>query len=306
MRSSQAIRLLGVPLDLGAGRRGVDMGPSALRIAGIGEALTALGHSVEDGGNVSVPQRETTPVGDPTLRYLGPIAQVCGDLYARTAAAIAAGRVPLVLGGDHSLAVGSVAAAADAARAAGGRLGLVWLDAHGDMNTGATSPTGNVHGMPLAALLGDGPESMTKLGDRFPAVDPGDVALIGIRAIDRREADSIHATGVNAYTMRHVDEHGIYDTVTAAVAALKKRGCTRLHVSFDVDFIDPSIAPGVGTRVPGGPTYREAHLVMELLADTGMVTSVDVVELNPCLDRENATAVLSVELLTSLFGKQIL
>lgn len=303
---SRTIRLLGVPLDLGAGRRGVDMGPSALRIAGIGEALASLGHRVEDGGNISVPQRETIPVGDPTLRYLGPIAQICGDLYAQTARAIADGCVPLVLGGDHSLAVGSVAAAADAARAAQGRLGLVWLDAHGDMNTGRTSPSGNVHGMPLAALLGDGPESLTHVGGRCPAVDPGDVALIGIRAIDDREAEAIHATGVNAFTMRHVDVHGISSTLHAAVEALKKRGCTRLHVSFDVDFLDPGIAPGVGTRVPGGPTYREAHLVMELLADTAMVTSVDVVELNPCLDRENATAALSVELLTSLFGKRIL
>jgi arginase len=202
--------------------------------------------------------------------------------------------------------MGSVAAVADAARRDGGRLGVVWLDAHGDMNSGSTSPSGNVHGMPLAALLGDGPDMLTKIGDRHPALAPNEVALIGIRAIDRREADAIRAMGVHAFTMRDIDGSGIGAAIRSAVAALKEAGCTSLHVSFDVDFIDPSIAPGVGTRVRGGPTYRESHFVMELLADTGMVTSADVVELNPCLDRENATARLSVELVASLFGKRIL
>ncbi len=300
------IQLIGVPLDLGAGRRGVDMGPSALRIAGIAETLRDLGHEVDDAGNVAVPQRETIPVGDSALRYLGPIAQVCGDLYARTAEAIARGRYPLVLGGDHSLAVGSIAAAADAARADGERLGVIWLDAHGDMNTGQTSPSGNVHGMPLAALLGDGADALTSIGDVTPAVQPADVALIGIRAIDRREADAIREIGVNAFTMRDIDERGFPATIREAVSTLRGRGCSRLHVSFDVDFIDPSIAPGVGTRSRGGPTYRESHLVMELLADSGLVRSADVVEVNPCLDTENATAKLAVELVASLFGKRIL
>lgn len=303
--SPRAVRLIGVPLDLGAGRRGVDMGPSALRIAGVAEALRSLGCDVDDQGNVPVPGREGLDVGDPELRYLPQIATVCRHLYERTRAALEAGRVPIVLGGDHSLAMGSAAAAADAARADGGRLGLIWLDAHGDMNTGATSPSGNVHGMPLAALIGDGATPLTTIGERSPAVDPQDVALIGIRHIDSEEADAIVATGVNAFTMRNVDERGIRGVVEAALAALLPR-CDRLHVSFDIDFVDPSIAPGVGTRVLGGPTYRESHFVMEMLADTGLVRSVDVVELNPCLDHENATARLAVELVTSLFGKRIL
>ncbi len=305
LANTRPVRLIGVPLDLGAGRRGVDMGPSALRIAGMSAALRDLGCDVQDTGNVAVPQREGLDVGDARLRFLDPIAGVCADLYRRTLEALDDGCVPVVLGGDHSLAMGSAAAAAAAARADGGRLGLIWLDAHGDMNTSVTSPSGNVHGMPLAALFGEGHRSLTGLGDRNPAVDPGDVALIGIRHIDGDEADAIRATGVHAFTMRDIDEGGVRGIVQAALAALLPR-CDRLHVSFDVDFVDPSIAPGVGTRVRGGPTYRESHLVMEMLADTGLVRSVDVVELNPCLDHENATARLAVELVTSLFGKRIL
>ena len=300
-----AIRLLGVPLDLGAGRRGVDMGPSALRLANLAQTLRNLGIRVEDGGNVIVPQRETLEEGDKSLRFLGPIATICHELAEMTRASLDAGAVPLVLGGDHSLAVGSVSAAADHARAHGERLGLVWLDAHGDMNTAGTSPTGNVHGMPLSCIIGDGPKEMLGVSHRIPAVDPGDVALIGIRALDQRESETVRRSGVNAWTMRDVDEKGVRGVMNEAVDRLLRR-CTRLHVSFDVDFLDPSIAPGVGTRVRGGPTYREAHLTMELLADTGLVTSVDVVELNPILDRENDTAELVVELLCSLFGKRIL
>jgi len=281
------------------------MGPSALRIAGIAERLAALGRDVEDRGNVDVPQRETLALGDRSKRYADAIGDVCRRAYEAVHAACSDGGIPVILGGDHSLAAGSVAALADVARAEGGRLGVVWLDAHGDMNTPHTSGTGNVHGMPLACLLGDGPDTMTGFSSRATALDPEDVALIGIRAIDQLEAAAIRGTGVHAYTMRDVDERGIRTILTEAIDALLHR-CDRLHVSFDVDFLDPSIAPGVGTRVRGGPNYREAHLVMELLADTGLVCSVDVVELNPILDRENETGELAVELLESLFGKQIL
>lgn len=300
----KAVRLLGVPLDLGAGRRGVDMGPSALRIAGIAQELKELGFDVEDGGNVFVPQREEEASGDPTLRFLGPIAQVCRALYDRTLQACLEGRMPVVLGGDHSLAMGSVPAVAEAARREGGRVGVVWLDAHGDMNTPASSPSGNVHGMPLACILGSGHPALTGIGGPEPGVDPRDVALLGVRAIDRQEAEAIRATGVRTWTMRDVDQHGFAAVLQEAIAALAH--CDRLHVSFDVDFLDPGIAPGVGTRVRGGPNYREAHLVMELLAETGKVRSVDIVELNPILDTENATGRLAVELVGSLFGRSIL
>jgi arginase len=299
------VRLFGVPLDLGAGRRGVDMGPSALRLAGLAETLRALGRSVEDAGNIPVPQRETLPEGNAHLRFLQPIAEVCRSLYSRTFETVMEGRVPLALGGDHSLAMGSIPGVADAAAEQGERVGVLWLDAHGDMNTAESSPTGNVHGMPLACVLGDGAKELTSIGRRTPAVDPQAVALIGIRAIDDAEARRIRDTGIHAYTMRDVDERGMKGVVQDALDTLLPR-CDRLHVSFDVDFLDPSIAPGVGTRVRGGPTYRESHLVMEMLADTERVGSVDVVELNPILDRENDSALLAVELLASLFGKAIL
>lgn len=299
------IRLLGVPLDLGAGRRGVDMGPSAIRLAGIHRTLESLGVRVLDGGNIEVPQRETLVEGDPSLRFLDPIAAVCSALYRRSRTALELGEVPIVLGGDHSLAVGSVAASADDARRRGERLGVVWLDAHGDMNNPSSSPTGNVHGMPLAAVVGDGAAALTGIAQRQPAVDPGDVALIGLRSVDARESELVRRSGVHAWTMRDVDEKGLRGVLSDALDLLLRR-CSRLHISFDVDFLDPSIAPGVGTRVRGGPSYREAHLTMEMLADTRLVTSVDVVELNPILDRENETAELVVELLASLFGKRIL
>ena len=301
---NRRIRLLGVPLDLGAGRRGVDMGPSALRIANIGPALQGLGFDVVDGGNVFVPQREEETTGDPGLRFLEPIAGVCRTLYERTLAAALDGALPVVLGGDHSLAMGSVAAMSEAARRSGERLGVVWLDAHADMNTSSSTPSGNVHGMPLACLLGRGHPSLTGIGGPAASVEPADVALIGVRAIDRQEAASIGATGVRAWTMRDIDHHGIAAAVAEALDALAH--CDRLHVSFDVDFLDPGIAPGVGTRVRGGPNYRESHLTMELLASSGRVGSVDVVELNPILDRENTTAELAVELVASLFGRTIL
>lgn len=301
----RSLELIGVPIDLGAGRRGVDMGPSALRIARIGETLSALGHTVHDAGNVDVPQRETADEGARDLRFLGAISQVCRSLYTATRSAMERDSVPIVLGGDHSVAMGSIAGVVDAGRARGERIGVIWLDAHGDMNGPATTPTGNIHGMPLACLLGRGAEPLTTISERTPALDAEDVALIGIRAIDRPESDLIRASGVRTWTMRAIDEHGMRTVIGDAIEDLS-RSCDRLHVSFDVDFLDPGIAPGVGTRVRGGPNYREAHLCMELLADSGLVCSVDVVELNPILDRENASAELAVELLASLFGKRIL
>ncbi|MBJ96133.1 MAG: arginase [Rickettsiales bacterium] len=299
-----ALRLIGVPLDLGAGRRGVDMGPSALRIAGITRTLEEMGYLVVDVGNIEVPQRETLEVGDRELRYLAPIAEVCESLYCATLEALEANSLPIALGGDHSLAVGSVAAAADFARSRGQRLGLIWLDAHGDMNSAVTSPSGNIHGMPLSCLLGDGAPQLANIAARQPALDPDDVVLLGVRAIDAAEASVIRAAGIKTMTMRDLDSVGMRQVVAESLEHLQD--CAYLHISFDVDFLDPGIAPGVGTRVRGGPSYREAHLAMELLADSGRVRSVDVVEVNPCLDRENATAELAVELLASLFGKRIL
>ncbi len=303
-QNHRTLRLIGVPLDLGAGRRGVDMGPSALRIAGISGALESLGYRIEDAGNIAVPQREILPVGAPGLRYLEPIAEVCRALYAETTAALEADALPIALGGDHSLAVGSVAAAADHARASGDRMGLIWLDAHGDMNSAETSPSGNIHGMPLSCLLGEGAQDLTDIGTRSPSLDAGDVVLFGVRAVDSAEATVIRAAGIKTMTMRDLDSDGMQRVMEESLSHLAH--CSRLHISFDVDFLDPGIAPGVGTRVRGGPNYREAHLAMEMLADTGRVASVDVVELNPCLDRENETASLAVELLESLFGKRIL
>ncbi len=305
MVDQPAVRLIGVPLDLGAGRRGVDMGPSSLRIAGIASALQGLGCRVEDAGNIDVPQRETLGFGDDKLRFLGPISQVCRRLYQATTDALNEGLLPVILGGDHSLAIGSIAAAADAARAQGGRLGVFWLDAHGDMNTGRTTVSGNIHGMPLACLMGEGVETLTSVASRIPALDPEDVVLMGIRSIDDSESENIRRTGVHTVTMRNIDERGLRVVLSEAIERLLKH-CDRLHVSFDVDFLDPSIAPGVGTRVRGGPNYREAHLVMEILADTGRVSSLDIVEVNPILDRENSTSELAVELVASLFGRRIL
>jgi arginase len=300
----KTVQLIGVPLDLGAGRRGVDMGPSALRIAGVATALGELGLGVTDAGNIVVAQREELSTGAASHRYLAPIVECCRRLHGVALKALRAGHVPVVLGGDHSLAVGSIAAAADHADELGERLGVVWLDAHGDMNDGSTSPSGNVHGMPLAALLGRGAPTLVGVGRISPSLKPDQVALFGVRHIDAPEARVIRASGVHTTTMRDVDERGMRGALDAALGSLAD--CDRIHVSFDVDFLDAQLAPGVGTPVRGGPDYREAHLVMETLADTGRVTSVDVVELNPILDERNRSAEVAVELLQSLFGKRIL
>ena len=299
------VHVIGVPLDLGADRRGVDMGPSALRIAGLGDRVAALGYTVTDRGNLDAPIRETRPPGNPRKKYIADIAGVCKHLFETAATSLAAGAVPVVLGGDHSLSAGSVAASAAAARQRDERLGLLWIDAHGDMNTPDTSPSGNVHGMPLAALLGPQPAELSAIGGAAAAVDAARTVLIGVRNLDPAEREQVVASGIHVFTMKDVDRLGM-----AAVAerALELAGDSThgLHVSFDLDVCDPTIAPGVGTPVKGGLSYREAHLVMETVADSGRLRALDLVELNPTLDHRNATAELGVELVLSALGLRIL
>ena len=299
------IHVIGVPLDLGADRRGVDMGPSALRIAGLGDRIAALGYAVTDRGNLATPIRETTHPGDPAKKYIADIAGVCRRLFESADASHAAGTVPVILGGDHSLAAGSVAATAAAARRQGERVGLLWIDAHGDMNTPDTSPSGNVHGMPLAALLGPQPAELATVGTALPAVDAALTVLVGVRNLDPAEREQVLASDVHVFTMKDVDRLGMA-TVAERALELTGRDTDGLHVSFDLDACDPSIAPGVGTPVKGGLSYREAHLLMETVADSGRLRALDVVELNPTLDDRNATAELGVELVLSALGLRIL
>jgi arginase len=300
-RVARAVHMLGVPVDLGASRRGVDMGPSALRLAQLAERLRDLGHAVADGGNVPVPDR--TELGN--TPPLAAIAAVCRDLAARTADAVRAGAVPLVMGGDHSLAAGSVAGTAAALRERGERLGLIWLDAHADIHTPDTSHTGNVHGMPLAHLLGLGDPRLARLAGAEPAVRACDVALVGARDLDPPERERVRELGVRVFTMREVDERGL-SAVMADALEIATRHTGGLHLSCDADWVDPRDAPGVGTPVRGGATYREAHLAMELVSDAGAMVAMDLVEVNPILDRLNGTAELAVDLVASAFGRRIL
>jgi arginase len=288
-------------MDLGAGRRGVDMGPSALRLARLGPTLTALGHRVDDLGNVDVPIAEATATPDDVgARFVGSIADVTRRL-ADAVAGAASGSIPVVLGGDHAVSMGSIAGVVR--RAQGGRVGVLWIDAHADLNTPQTSPSGNVHGMPLAHLLGHGdPRLLAAIG--APPLRPSDVAFLGLRSVDPAERAFIHAHGLTAWTMSDLDRIGMAAATGAALAALDH--VDHLHVSFDADALDPAVAPGVGTPVAGGLGYREAHLLMELLASSGRVRSVDLVEVNPILDERNASARVMVELAASLFGRTIL
>lgn len=301
----RTVHIIGVPLDLGGGRRGVDMGPSAVRIAGLGERLASLGWRVKDEGNLHVPTQETLEAGDPQQKYMREIADTCSALYERSLAALEAGAVPLVLGGDHSLGAGSVAAAAAFARTRGQSIGLLWVDAHGDMNTPATTGSGNVHGMPLAALLGPEPAALSAIGGYWPKVAPRNTVLIGARNLDDREKVAVRESGIHVFTMKDIDRLGIA-TVTEQALALATAGTMGVHVSFDVDVCDPAIAPGVGTPVKGGLNYREAHMVMEMVADSNALLSLDIVEVNPVLDHQNATAVLGAELALSALGLKIL
>jgi arginase len=300
-----AVHIIGVPLDLGAGRRGVDMGPSAVRIAGLGERITALGLRVVDTGDLAAPTPETRDPGDPRKKYVREIAAVCLALHERCLEAFRAGGIPVVLGGDHSLAAGSVSASARFARDRGHPLGLLWVDAHGDMNTPASSLTGNVHGMPLGALLGHPPSELAEIGGFSPKVEPEHTVLIGVRNLDAHEKAAVRASGVHVFTTKDIDRVGIAVIMERAIE-IATRGTAGVHVSFDMDVCDPAIAPGVGTPVKGGLDYREAHMLMEMLADARQLVAIDVVEVNPVLDVQNATAILGTELVLSALGMGIL
>jgi arginase len=299
------VHIIGAPLDLGAGRRGVDMGPSACRIAGLDEKIARLGFHVVDKGDVEAPIQETRDHGDPRKKYVREIAAVCQQLCRVTLSSLADGAIPLVLGGDHSIAAGSVAAAAQHARAAGYPLSLIWVDAHGDMNTPASSHSGNVHGMPLAAVLGPEPAELSALCPFSPMVPPARTILIGIRNLDDHERQIVRESGTHVFTMKDIDRHGIATVADRALEIACADGA-RLHVSFDVDACDPSVAPGVGTPVMGGLDYREAHMLMEMVADTRRLASLDLVEVNPILDVRNSTAALATELALSALGLEIL
>jgi arginase len=299
------VHIIGVPLDLGGNRRGVDMGPSAFRIAGLGERITALGAAVSDKGDLPAPIPETRNARDEKKKYIREIAKVCEKLYQTSLESLTEGATPIVLGGDHSVAAGSVAAAADWARKTRELpVGLIWVDAHGDMNTPATSLSGNVHGMPLAALLGPEPAELARIGVS-PSVLPAHTVIIGVRNLDEREKVAVRDSGVHVFTMKDIDRQGVACVIEQAVA-LAGRGTAGIHVSFDMDVCDPQIAPGVGTPVKGGLDYREAHMVMEIVADSGLLTSLDLVEVNPTLDVRNTTAQLGVELALSALGMKIL
>lgn len=297
--------IIGVPLDLGIGRRGVDMGPSAIRVAQLNQRLAELGYEVQDWGNVDVEQPEACPVGDPRAKYLPQIAHTCAQLADRLQLMLDRGLFPLVLGGDHSIAIGTVAALAAYLRRSGQQPGVVWIDAHADMNTPETTVTGNVHGMPLACCLGLGPPELVNLLGFAPKLDPRRVALVGLREVDQLERLRVRDSQVRVFTMRDVDERGMLAVMEEAlqVATTATAG---IHVSLDLDALDPREAPGVGSPVRGGLTYREAHLAMEMISDTGRLISMEVVEVNPVMDEANRTAALAVELILSAMGKRIL
>jgi arginase len=301
----KTIRVLGVPLDLGQSRRGVDMGPSAVRCAGLEYKLEQLGHTVEDGGNVPVAMPEQRNPGKPEAKYLKEIASTCqkhADLVLKT---LESGKVPLSLGGDHSMAVGSVAGLAEFYHRQNQKVGLIWMDAHTDINTPGTSPSGNVHGMPLGAIMGLGPAELANIYGWAPKIAPENCVLVGIRDVDVHEKENVRRAGIQVYTMRDIDERGMR-TVMEEALRHAGRGTAGYHVSLDMDWLDPEDAPGVGTPVEGGATYREGHLAMEIIADHGRMLSFEIVEVNPVLDERNQTAELAVELAMSAFGKKII
>lgn len=298
------IRIIGVPMDLGASRRGVDMGPSALRIAGLQSRIEQLGHQVEDTGNVAVKQPEELHFGDKHAKYLKEIAETCQGLKEMVEQTVAEGRLPLVLGGDHSLAVGSIGGLAFSFRKQNRPIGLLWLDAHGDMNTPESTPSGNIHGMPLAVLVGAGAAELTGIAGFSPVVQPRHVAVVGVRDLDAREQRLMKQTGVHVFTMRDIDERGMREVMAEALRIVSDE-TAGVAVSLDMDFIDPAEAPGVGTPVRGGVTYREAHLAMEMIADSHSMLSLEVVEINPVIDLHNKTGNLGVELVLSGLGKRI-
>ncbi len=299
------VALVSVSLDLGAGRRGVDMGPSALRIAGLTEMVTGLGYGVHEGGHVTAGGFETTEQGETGARFLHEIARVCRRTGALVTDVLAHGCLPLVVGGDHSLAIGSVSAVARHHREHGARIGLIWVDAHADMNTPATTPSGNIHGMPLAVLMGHGAEQLVALSGEAPAVEPDRVAILGLRDVDPGERDLIRSLGVRGFTMSEIDERGVGACMDEALERVTA-GTAGFYLSFDLDSLDPHVAPGVGTAVQGGLSFREGHLICEKAARSGRLLGLEVVELNPVLDDRNHTARLAIGLMASALGKVIL
>jgi len=300
------IAIIGAPLDLGQDRRGVDMGPSAVRVAGLGRRLAALGYNVSDLGNVHVAQAESlTDAGPSNAKYVAQIAESCENLAGLVRGSLTDGSTPIVLGGDHSIAAGTVAGVADFLRQSDQKAGILWIDAHADMNTPESSPSGNVHGMPLACCVGQGPAELVNLLGFAPKVEAANVALVGVRDVDELERGMLKGTGVRAFTMRDIDERGMSAVMRDAMA-IASDGTAAFHLSLDLDFVDPEFAPGVGTPVRGGATYREAHLAMEMICDAGRMLSMEVVEVNPVIDQFNRTAELAVELILSALGKKIL
>lgn len=302
---TRAVRILGVPMDLGQTRRGVDMGPSAVRYAGLQDRMARLGYTVYDDGNIIVPvveqilNHDTANEAETNARHLAAVVQVCQSIYERAKAAENDHEFAIFLGGDHSISVGSVSSAASR-----GKIGVIWVDAHADYNTPQTSPTGNVHGMPVAALLGDGPKALIDVGYPGPKLHPSQVVMIGIRNLDAKERQRLQKSGISVFTMTDIDEYGIGVETRQALDRLSHLDA--IHISLDMDSLDPEFAPGVGTPVPGGLTYREAHLLMEILAASNKVHSMDIVEINPILDNRNQTAELAVELAASLLGQRII
>jgi len=301
----QKIRIIGVPMDLGASRRGVDMGPSALRVAGLQARIKTLGHQVEDIGNIPVKQAEEQHYGEKRAKYLAEISDTCKELAATVQKSLEEGFTPLVLGGDHSIAVGTMSGVAAHYHKDKKQVGYVWLDAHGDMNTPETSPSGNVHGMPLASVMGYGPAELVELLGFKPKVEPQNLVIVGVRDLDSQQKTLVKKSGVHVFTMRDIDERGMREVMSETLKfATDDTG--GIAVSLDMDFVDPMDAPGVGTPVRGGVTYREAHLAMEMIADSEAMASLEVVEINPVIDEHNRTALLGVELALSALGKKIL
>lgn len=297
--------VVGVLMDLGADRRGVDMGPSAVRVADLNERLTTLGYEVIDAGNIPVRNPEMLPITNRNAKYLPEIAAACQKLADQVEAALEAGSIPIVLGGDHSIAIGSVAGLSSFHHKRDQKVGVIWFDAHGDMNTPESSPSGNIHGMPFAAILGHGAKELTHISGFAPKVHPEDCVLIGARSVDPEEAIALKASGIRVVTMRELDERGMSAVMDEAMW-LASRRTAGFHVTMDMDFVDPDYAPGVGTPVPGGPTYRESHLAMEKVADSGKMLSFELTEINPVFDISNKTAELGVQLILSAFGKKIM
>lgn len=301
----KAVRIIGVPMDLGAARRGVDMGPSAIRIGGLHQQLRELGYDVEDGGNLDVRIPEEVQLGEKKQMYLAEISQACRQVASRVTQALEQHRLPIVLGGDHSIAAGSIAGTSSFYRRQNKKIGLIWIDAHTDMNTPQTSPSGNVHGMPLAAVVGLGPQELCEIEGFSPKIEITNVTLIGARSIDRKEKENIRKSRLRVVTMKELDMRGLTSVMEEAIERATD-GTEGFHCSFDMDVVDPQVAPGVGTAVRGGTTYRESHLAMEMVSDSRKLLSLEFVEVNPVFDTGNSTGQLAVELICSALGRKIL